>query len=96
VAIEAAQIVLVGDDLRAVARAVALSRATLRTIRQNLGWALVYNLLLIPAAAGALIPRLGFHVPPAAAAAAMAASSVSVVVNSLLLRVRRVPGASPQ
>lgn len=96
VAIEAAQIVLVGDDLRAVARAVALSRATLRTIRQNLGWALVYNLLLIPAAAGTLIPRLGFHVPPAAAAAAMAASSVSVVVNSLLLRVRRVPGASPQ
>ena len=73
-----------------MARAVALSRATLRTIRQNLAWAFVYNLLLIPAAAGLFIPIFDFHVPPAAAAAAMAASSVSVVVNSLLLRVRRL------
>jgi Cu+-exporting ATPase len=90
VAIESAQIVLVGQDLRAVARAVTLSRATLRTIRQNLAWAFVYNVLLIPAAAGLFIPLFDFHVPPAAAAAAMAASSVSVVVNSLLLRVRRL------
>jgi len=89
VAIESAQIVLMGQDLRAVARAVALSRATLRTIRQNLVWAFGYNLVLIPAAAGLFIPLFGFHIPPAAAAAAMAASSVSVVTNSLLLRRRR-------
>ena len=89
-AIESAEIVLVGQDLRAVSRAVALSRATLQTIRQNLAWAFVYNLLLIPAAAGLFIPIFGFHVPPTVASAAMAASSVSVVVNSLLLRVRRL------
>jgi len=92
VAIEAADVVLVSQDLRAVARAVALSRATLRTIRQNLVWALLYNALLLPFAAGVLIPILGpqFHLPPAAAAVAMAASSVSVVTNSLLLRNRRL------
>jgi Cu+-exporting ATPase len=88
VAIEAAQIVLVGQDLRGLVRALALSRAALRTIRQNLASSLVYNVLLIPAAAGLFIPLLGFHVPPAAAAAAMALSSVSVVTNSLLLRRR--------
>ena len=92
VAIEAADVVLVSQDLRAVAQAVALSRATLRTIRQNLVWALLYNALLLPFAAGVLIPILGpqFHLPPAAAAAAMAASSVSVVTNSLLLRARKL------
>ena len=92
VAIEAAQIVLVAPDLRGLVRALALSRVTLRTIRQNLGWAFLYNLLLIPAAAGVFIPLFGFHVPPAAAAAAMAASSVSVVTNSLLLRRRKLAG----
>jgi Cu+-exporting ATPase len=88
VAIEAADVVLVGADLRGVARAIALSRATLRTIRQNLAWAMGYNLLLIPLAAGVLAP-IGVRLPPAAAAAAMAASSVSVVANSLLRRRRR-------
>jgi len=90
VAIEAADVVLTGQDLRAVLRAIALSRATLRTIRQNLVWALVYNVTLLPIAAGVLIPVFGLHLPPAAAAAAMAASSVSVVTNSLLLRARRL------
>ena len=83
VAIEAADVVLVRSDLNDVARAVSLSRATLRTIRQNLGWAFVYNLALVPLAAVRLV-----H--PAAAAAAMAASSVSVVGNSLLLRRRKL------
>ncbi|MGQ9575039.1 MAG: heavy metal translocating P-type ATPase [Thermoguttaceae bacterium] len=92
VAIQSAQIVLAGRDLRGVVRAIGLSRTTLRTIRQNLAWALGYNVLLIPAAAGLLIPIAGLHVPPPAAAAAMAASSVSVVANSLLLRVRRLRG----
>jgi Cu+-exporting ATPase len=89
IAIEAADVVLVGADLRGVARAIALSRATLRTIRQNLAWAFGYNLVLIPLAAGVLAP-IGIHLPPAAAAAAMAASSVSVVTNSLLLRRRKL------
>jgi len=90
VAIEAADVVLINQDLRAVAQAVALSRATLGTIRQNLVWALLYNVLLLPVAAGVLIPVFGLRLPPAAAAAAMAASSVSVVTNSLLLRARKL------
>lgn len=92
VAIETADIVLVQQDLRAVVRAIVLSRATLRTIRQNLGWAFGYNILLIPLAAGALVPWFGIQLPPAAAAAAMALSSVSVVTNSLLLRRRKLDG----
>jgi heavy metal translocating P-type ATPase len=90
VAIEAADIVLVGGDLRGVVRAVRLSRATLRTIRQNLAWAFLYNLLLVPLAAGIFVPLFGWSLPPVAAAAAMAASSVSVVANSLLLRFRQL------
>jgi cation transport ATPase len=75
--------------LRAVAQTIELARATLRTIRQNLAWAFLYNVLLIPLAAGVLAP-LGFRLPAVAAAAAMALSSVSVVTNSLLLRRRRL------
>ena len=90
VAIEAADVVLVGSDLGQVAQAIALSRATLRTIRQNLLWALIYNVALLPLAAGAFVPWLGIRLPPAAAAAAMAASSVSVVTNSLLLARRKL------
>lgn len=91
-AIEAADVVLTGHDLRGVVRTVRLARITLRTIKQNLGWAFAYNLLLLPLAAGTLVPLLGSHwrLPPAAAAAAMAASSVSVVTNSLLLAWRRI------
>lgn len=87
IAIEAADIVIVGRDVRAIARVVALARATRRTIRQNLIWAFAYNLVLIPVAAGVLIPWLGAagRLPAPAAAAAMALSSLSVVTNSLLL-----------
>jgi Cu+-exporting ATPase len=90
VAIEAADVVLVQHDLRAVATAIRLSRETLRTIRQNLFWAFAYNVLLLPMATGMFVPWLGFRIPPALAAVAMAASSVSVVTNSLLLQLRRV------
>ena len=86
VAVEASDITLVGDDLRAVGAAIRLSRATMRTIRQNLGWAFGYNVLLIPVAAGALYPFTGALLSPALAAGAMALSSVSVVTNSLRLR----------
>ena len=86
VAIEASDITLVGGDPRLVGSAIALSRATIRVIRQNLFWAFAYNVLLIPIAMGVLYPTLGITLNPALAAAAMALSSVSVVTNSLRLR----------
>jgi Cu+-exporting ATPase len=89
VALEASDITLVGDDLGGVPTAVRLSRSTMRTIRQNLGWAFGYNVLLIPIAAGLLFPLAGLLLNPALAAGAMALSSVSVVANSLRLRTFR-------
>jgi len=86
IAIEASDITLVGGDPRGVGRAIALSRATIRTVRQNLFWAFGYNIVLIPVAMGVLFPFVGILLNPAIAAGAMATSSVSVVLNSLRLR----------
>ena len=86
VALEAADITLMGDSLSGLETAFALSLATRRTIWQNLGWAFGYNVVLIPVAAGVLYPFIGIVLNPMLAAAAMAFSSVSVVMNSLRLR----------
>lgn len=90
VAIEAAEVVLIQGDPRGVARALALSRATMRNIRQNLFWAFAYNALLIPVAMGVLELFGGPGLSPMLAAGAMAFSSVFVVTNALRLR-RAVP-----
>jgi P-type Cu+ transporter len=88
IAKETGGIVLISDDLRNVATAIQLSRRTLAKIKQNLFWAFAYNIVLIPVAAGALVPVLGvqvYDVLPFLAAGAMAVSSVTVIANSLLL-----------
>ncbi|HLZ47115.1 MAG TPA: heavy metal translocating P-type ATPase, partial [Candidatus Limnocylindria bacterium] len=94
VAIASAGIVLVGGDPRGVPRALRLSRATVNAIRQNLFWAFVYNVLLIPVAAGVFYPLTGWVLSPVLAAAAMALSSVTVVTNSLRLRTARIDQAA--
>jgi P-type Cu+ transporter len=86
VAMEASDITLIRDDLRAIITAIKLSRRTIQTIRQNLFWAFFYNILGIPIAAGILYPLWGILLNPILASAAMAFSSVSVVSNSLRLR----------
>jgi Cu+-exporting ATPase len=90
VAIEAADVTLVGGDPTDVATAIRLSKATMRIVRQNLAWAFAYNVILIPVAMGALFPAFGLLLNPALAAGAMALSSVSVVLNSLRLRAVRL------
>ncbi len=86
IAIETAGITLMSADPRAVPAAIGLSRATMRTVRQNLFWAFAYNIVLIPVAMGALVPVFGITLSPALAAGAMALSSVTVVANALRLR----------
>jgi heavy metal translocating P-type ATPase len=91
VAIEAADVVLMSGSLKGVPNAIALSRATMRNIRQNLFWAFAYNAALIPVAAGALWPASGVLLSPVFAAGAMALSSVFVLGNALRLRRFRAP-----
>lgn len=90
VAIESAGITLLHGDLSKVEKAIKLSRQTMRTIKQNLFWAFIYNLIGIPIAAGILYPTLGIILNPAIAGAAMAFSSVSVVTNSLRLKSAKI------
>jgi Cu+-exporting ATPase len=94
VALRSAGVVLLGGDLRGIVRARALSRATMRNIRQNLGLAFVYNALGVPIAAGVLYPWLGVLLSPMIASAAMSLSSVSVIANALRLA-RERPSAHP-
>ena len=86
VAIESAAVTLMSGDLRGLVTAIALSRATMRNIKQNLFWAFAYNVILIPVAMGVLYPSTGILLDPILAAAAMALSSVTVVSNALRLR----------
>ena len=86
VAMQSADITLVKGDLRGIARARQLSRATMRNIKQNLFFAFVYNAIGVPIAAGVLYPFFGLLLSPVIAAAAMSFSSVSVIANALRLR----------
>ncbi len=90
VAMNVAGMTIVSSDLRRIVAAIRLSVATVRTIRQNLFWAFVYNLIGVPIAAGVLYPVCGFLLSPMVAGAAMAMSSVCVVLNSLRLKRQRV------
>ena len=94
IATEAGDIVLVRGDLRSAVQAIALSRTTMRIMKQNLFWAFAYNVIGIPIAAGVLYPVFGIMLSPILASAAMAFSSVSVVTNSLRLRTTQLSFAS--
>ena len=101
IAIESGDVILMSGDLGGIPNALALSKATLRNIKQNLFWAFIYNILLIPVAAGVLYPAFSILLSPVLAAAAMGFSSVFVLSNALRLRrftppVRRTPSSLPQ
>jgi Cu2+-exporting ATPase len=92
IAMDVAKITIVSSRLEAISSAIELSKQTLRTIKQNLFWAFIYNIIGIPVAAGLLYPFFGFLLNPMIAGAAMALSSVSVVSNSLRLRFKTLEG----
>lgn len=90
IAMEVAKMTIVSSDLSKILEAIKLSRFTVRTIKQNLFWAFIYNLIAVPIAAGVLYPISGFLLNPMIAGAAMAMSSVSVVLNSLRLKGKKI------
>ena len=90
IAIESAGVTLFHGDLRKLSQAIELSRATLSTVKQNLFWAFIYNVVGIPVAAGLLFPLWGIILNPVFAGLAMALSSVSVVSNSLRLKTKKL------
>jgi len=90
IAMDVARMTIISSDLRKIPGAIKLSKMTVRTIRQNLFWAFIYNVIGIPVAAGILFPFTGFLLNPMIAGAAMALSSVSVVSNSLRLKLKRL------
>lgn len=92
IAMDVAKMTIVSSRLEAISSAIELSKHTLRTIKQNLFWAFIYNIIGIPVAAGLLYPFFGFLLNPMIAGAAMAMSSVSVVSNSLRLRFKKLEG----
>jgi Cu2+-exporting ATPase len=90
IAMDVAGMTIISSDLMQIVKAIRLSKHTVRTVRQNLFWAFIYNIIGIPVAAGVLYPLWGFMLNPMIAAAAMALSSVSVVSNSLRLRWKKL------
>ena len=90
IAMDVAKMTIISSDLSMIPKAIHLSRATVKTIRQNLFWAFIYNVIGIPIAAGVLYPFTGFLLNPMIAGAAMALSSVSVVTNSLRLKTKKI------
>ena len=90
IAMDVAKITIISSDLKKISEAIRLSKATVTTIKQNLFWAFIYNLIGIPIAAGILYPVNGFLLNPMIAGAAMALSSVSVVSNSLRLKWKKL------
>jgi len=90
IAMDVAKMTIISSDLSKIAKAISLSKQTTKTIKQNLFWAFFYNVIGIPVAAGALYPLFGFLLNPMIAGAAMALSSVSVVSNSLRLRLKKI------
>jgi Cu2+-exporting ATPase len=85
IAQDSADVVVMGEQLSDVVKALQLARSTMAKVRQNLAWAFGYNLIVLPIAAGALLPGFGIQLTPPLAALLMALSSITVVVNALLL-----------